>query len=155
MISKQQLLAGLAGAVVTVGLGAGAITFAATGTTPANIAASFTGKHMPGVGGTVTAVSGNTITVTGRDGKTYTIDAGSATITKDETVTVADIKVGDTVGAMGTVNGTSITATIIHDGKMPMGPGGHGMGMMGHGRPNDNDADDAATAPTAMPTTTQ
>lgn len=140
MISKQQLLAGLAGAVVTIGLGAGAVTFAQTGTLGAK-----PGMHMPGIGGTVSAVNGNTITVTGRDGKTYSVDAGSATITKDETVTVSDIKVGDTVGAMGTVNGTAVTATVIHDGKMPMGPGRHGWG--GHGRPNDNDADDASSTP--------
>ncbi len=91
---------------------------------------------MPGVGGTVTAVSGNTVTVTGKDGKTYTIDAGSAAITKDETVSVSDIAVGDTVMADGTLSGATLTATSLHDGKMPAGGfGGRGMGgaMMGRG----------------------
>ena len=135
-LSKQQLLAAAAGAVVTLGLGAGAITFAATGTSPV---AAITGSvkttmHAPGVGGTVTAVSGNTITVTGADGKTYTIDATSAAITKDETVTVSSIAVGDTVMADGTVSGTSVTATAIHDGKMPAGGAGFG-GDRGTGGP--------------------
>ena len=106
---------------------------------------------MPGVGGTVTAVSGNTVTVTGRDGKSYSIDAGSATITKDETVTVSSVAVGDTVMVKGTFNGTTLIATNLHDGKMPMG----GKGFGGHGRPNDNDADDATIAPTTTPITTQ
>ena len=134
--TKQQLLAAAAGAVVTLGLGAGAVTFAATGTSPAAITGAVKTMHAPGVGGTVTAVSGNTITVTGKDGKTYTIDATSAAITKDETVTVSSIAVGDTVMANGTVSGTSVTATAIHDGKMPAGGadfGGRGMGGSGQG----------------------
>jgi hypothetical protein len=137
MLSKQQLAAAAAGAVLTLGLGAGAITFAATGTTPTSAVAAITGnaKHMPGVGGTVTAVNGNTVTVTGADGKTYTIDASAAAITKDETATVSNIAVGDTVMADGTVSGTSVAATSIHDGKAPMGGGfgGRGMGGMGRG----------------------
>jgi hypothetical protein len=133
--TKQQLLAAAAGAVVTLGLGAGAVTFAATGTSPvAALTGTVKTMHAPGVGGTVTAVSGNTITVTGADGKTYTIDATSAAITKDETVTVSSVAVGDTIMANGTVNGTSVTATAIHDGKMPAGGAGFGRdmgGMMG------------------------
>ena len=140
-INKQQLLAAAAGAVVTLGLGAGALTFADTpGTTTGTASTATQAMRAPGVGGTVTAVSGNTITVTGKDGKTYTIDAASAAITKDETVSVGSIAVGDTIMADGTVSGTSVTATSIHDGKMPAGgmggfggrgPGGPGMG--GHG----------------------
>jgi hypothetical protein len=138
MLSKQQLIAGAAGAVLTLGLGAGAITFAATGTTPTSAVAAITSgmRKQPGVGGTVTAVNGNTVTVTGADGKTYTIDASAATVTKDETVSVSNIAVGDTVMANGTVNGTSVTATAIHDGKMSGGFGGRGMwgpGGMGRG----------------------
>jgi hypothetical protein len=134
MLSKQQLMAAAAGAVVALGLGAGAVTFAQTVTTPASTNASSTPQmHMPNVGGTVTAVSGSTVTVTGKDGKTYTIDAGSAAITKDETVTVSDIAVGDTVMADGTLSGTTLTATSLHDGKMEGGMGG-GFGGRGMGR---------------------
>lgn len=81
--------------------------------------------------GTVTAVSGNTITVTGKNGTTYTVDAGSAAITKNMTVTAADIKVGDTLMAQGTLTGTSVAATVIHDGVPPSGMSHMGMGF-GH-----------------------
>ncbi|HVW71892.1 MAG TPA: DUF5666 domain-containing protein, partial [Candidatus Paceibacterota bacterium] len=43
------------------------------------------GRH-PGVHGKVTAVNGSTITVTGDDGKTYTVDASGAAATKIETI---------------------------------------------------------------------
>ncbi len=133
--TKQQLLAAAAGVAVTIGLGAGALTFAATTPTTTGTVAPAV-AHMPGVGGTVTAVNGNTVTVTGMDGKTYTINAGSATITKDETVAVSAIAVGDTVMAGGTLSGTTLTATSLHDGKMPAGGGGfggRGPGGMGRG----------------------
>ena len=132
-INKQKLLAGAAGAVLTLGLGAGALAFADTPAASTNTSQQAP-VHQPGVGGTVTAVSGNTITVTGKDGTSYTIDASAAAITKDETVAVADVAVGDTVMAQGTVSGTSVTATNIHDGKMPAGGfGGRGPGGMGRG----------------------
>jgi hypothetical protein len=134
MLSKKHLMSAAAGAVAMASLGLGAVAFADTAATSG--ASQLGEMHRPGVGGTVTAVSGNTITVTGMDGKTYTIDASGAAITKDMTVGVSDIKVGDTIGAQGTVNGTSVTATNIHDGKMPMMGGkgfGHGRGHGIHG----------------------
>jgi hypothetical protein len=94
----------------------------------------------PGVFGTVSSVSGTTITVTskfphGKDQNTdsstetvYTVDTSNATVTKDgASSSVADIVVGDMVMVEGTVNGTAVTATAVHDG-MNMGdrkPGGH------------------------------
>lgn len=69
-----------------------------------------------GVQGTVSAVSGSTITVTGKDGQTYTVNAGSATVQHMVTGSLSDITVGDTIGVQGTVSGTSITATTIMDG---------------------------------------
>ena len=75
----------------------------------------------PGVMGTVTAVNGSTVRVTGKDGKTYTIDASNSTVGKFETINVSGISVGDTVGVQGTVNGTSLTAKNIMDG-MPTPP---------------------------------
>lgn len=77
-----------------------------------------------GVQGTVRSVIGSTITVTGTDGKTYTVNAGSTTVTKMQTIDVASIAVGDTVGVQGTVNGTSITAKHIMDGQFPRQNGG-------------------------------
>lgn len=79
----------------------------------------------PGVVGTVSAVSGTTLTVTSKGlGKsttatatTYTVDASNATVTKAGAASSASaIAVGDTVMVQGTVSGTSVTATSIRDG---------------------------------------
>ena len=69
-----------------------------------------------GVTGIVTAVNGSTVTITGKDGKTYTVDATNSTVGKFQTITVSGIQVGDSVGVQGTVNGTSVTAKNIMDG---------------------------------------
>ena len=74
------------------------------------------GGRGRGVMGTVSAVSGNTITVTGKDGTTYTVDATSANVEKMVTESVSDIAVGDTVGVEGTVSGSNVTAKHIMDG---------------------------------------
>lgn len=92
------------------------------------------GAMRPAVFGTVSAVSGDIITVTGRQGFastspsiTYTVDATNATVRKDNaTSTVSAIAVGDTVAVQGTVSGTNVTATSIRDGVM-RGPGSPGM----------------------------
>lgn len=68
-----------------------------------------------GVRGEVTAVNGSTITVTGKDGKAYTVNAGSATVQRMTEGSLADITVGDTIGVQGTVSGTSVEATTIMD----------------------------------------
>ena len=83
----------------------------------------------PGIFGTVSSVSGNTITVSGKQGlglalgatnttlTTFTVDATNAKITKNNTAgTIASIVVGDTVSVQGTVNGTNVVATMIRDG---------------------------------------
>ncbi len=69
------------------------------------------------VAGSVTAVSGNTITVKGNDGAVYSVNAASAKFfDKSETsATISDVKVGDKVQVFGTVSGTSVTAEMIHD----------------------------------------
>ncbi len=92
--------------------------------------------RMSGVFGTVTAVSGDTITVQSKSWQkpasgstmptattvTYTVDATNATVTKaDAASSISAIAVGDTIMVQGTVSGTSVTATKINDGiKMPM-----------------------------------
>lgn len=95
------------------------------------------GMHgkIPGIFGTVAAISGNTITVTGMTrpnsttaAVTYTVDAANAKVTKNGIAsTVSGIVVGDTVMVQGTVNGANVTATAIRDG------------MMGRGQKSDND----------------
>ena len=82
-----------------------------------------------GVFGTVSAISGNTLSVAGRAGfnqtstaLTYTVDASNATVIKNgATSTVAAIAVGDTLMARGTVSGTNVTATLIRDGQFGRG----------------------------------
>ena len=73
------------------------------------------GRMGHGVTGTVTAVSGSTITVTGKDGKSYTVNASAAQVSKMVTESLSDIVVGDTIGVQGEVSGTSITANHIMD----------------------------------------
>ena len=93
--------------------------------------------QMPGVFGTVSAISGDTLTVTSKGfGKsttatTYTVDATNATVTKSNaTSSLSAVAVGDMVMVQGTVSGSSVTATSIRDGIGMMGNrGGMGPGM--------------------------
>lgn len=79
-------------------------------------------EHMPGTIGRVTAVSGTTLTVSVKKWKdnasiVYTVDASSATVEKAGTAsTLSSVAVGDNVIIEGTITGTSIVATKIHDG---------------------------------------
>lgn len=128
-MNKRYIASLVAGSLLTVAAGSGALALADT--SPTLEAASTLAQHMDmGAAGTVTAVNGNTITITGKDGTTYTVEAGAAAITKDMTASLTDIKVGDTIMAQGSTSGTTVTATAIHDGKMPEG-GMHGRGGMG------------------------
>ncbi len=87
------------------------------------------GTMRPGVIGTVSAVSGNTITVSGRTGfgtstpvTTFTIDASKATVMKNNaTGSIANIAIGDTLYVQGTVSGSNVIATMIRDGVMMRG----------------------------------
>ena len=92
-----------------------------------------------GVIGSVTAVSGNMITVQSKwpaphaasqTPTTYTVDASNATVTKNgASSTVSAISTGDMVIARGTVSGTNVAATAIIDGMMPNSrPGMRGPG---------------------------
>lgn len=69
-----------------------------------------------GTKGTVLSVSGTTITLTGSDGQTYTVDASAAQIGKVTAISIGDVKVGDTLNVMGEVSGTTVTAKHIMDG---------------------------------------
>lgn len=103
----------------------------------------------PVVVGTVSSVSGNTITVSGRKGfgtstaaVVYTVDATNAKIMKgNATSTVSSISVGDVIIVQGTLSGTSVTATVIRDGMMPGKRGDNengrpGLGLItGNGQP--------------------
>jgi hypothetical protein len=114
----------LVGSLLVVGT-----TFAATTTpTPGAGRGMMGGARIPGVFGTVSAINGNTLTVTSKGfgqnvtATTYTVDATNATVTKnDATSSVSGIVVGDNVSVQGTVSGTNVTATSIRDGMMGQG----------------------------------
>jgi hypothetical protein len=146
LLGSLGLIAGVAGtmAVATYAAAPQATVTAATTQTQAP------GQHghgqftPPAASGNVTAVSGNTITLTDKkSGTTYTVDATNATVNKftagtngakgtQATITVSQIAVGDNITVQGTVSGANITATKIEDGMM-MGFGGRGHGPMGMG----------------------
>lgn len=87
------------------------------------------GMAHPAIVGTVTAINGTTLTVSGRVGfatttplATYTVDASKAAVTKNRaTDTLSSIAVGDTVIVQGTVSGSTVAATMIRDGAFPNG----------------------------------
>jgi hypothetical protein len=105
---------------------------------------------LPHLGGQVTAVNGSSITVTGRDGTTGTIQvSGSTTYTVNGNgASLADVKVGMFLMAEGTLNTDgSLAATNVHAGDQGFGGrGGHGPGD------NDGDGPDASAAPSATST---
>jgi hypothetical protein len=84
-------------------------------------------NHAPlGGDGNITAINGNTITMTeeaNEGGASYTVDASNAAIMNNGSPgTISDLKAGDKVFVQGTVSGTNVAATSISLGK------GKGMG---------------------------
>jgi hypothetical protein len=104
-----------------------------------------------GVFGSVTAISGTTLTVASKGfganaaATTYTVDASGATVKKAGAAsTFSAIAVGDTVMVQGTVSGTSVTATAVNDnpargartaGTMPAGAVAPTPAITGNGQP--------------------
>lgn len=89
---------------------------------------SFMGRNI--FSGSVTAINGSLLTISGRDKTSYTLDASAATITKGRpnastTLGIADIKVGDRLTAVGSLNGSSVSATSIFDAGQFQWKGGH------------------------------
>jgi len=110
---------------------------------------------LPNVGGQVSAVASNTITVTQRDGTSATIHVDSATTYQVEgvtTATLSDIKVGNFVMAQGTLRTDgSLDASLVASGfRGGPGGGGHGHGM----GPDDWNNGDAAPSASPSATTT-
>ena len=142
MQNKKIILPLFAVALLGGAATAGIVSLASAQTTTASTSSTSASDHMGrGVAGTITAVNGDTITLTGKDGTTYTVNAASAKISKTSTIDVTGLSVGDTLMVGGTVNGSSVTATNIMDGAMPTGGmggdrgpggfGGKGPGVMG------------------------
>ncbi len=107
---------------------------------------------LPRVGGTVTAVSGSTVTVDQPDGTSATIKVTADTayrVSGTAGAALSDIKVGMALVAEGTTNSDgSLTATAVRAGD----PGAMGPGRHGHGPGNwdgDGTTPDSTTAPDA------
>ena len=82
----------------------------------ASSTAPFIGNGQPVVAGSVSTISGTTLTVTTAAGTTYTVDASSAKIIQGaSTIALSNIVVGNNVIIQGTINGTSVTATTVID----------------------------------------
>ncbi len=82
--------------------------------------ASSTASHAhhagtPDVHGTITAISGTTLTVTttAKTPVVYTVDASNAMVLGQKGATLADLTTGQKVSVEGTVSGTSVTAQEI------------------------------------------
>ncbi len=108
---------------------------------------------QPHVGGSVTAVSGTTITVTQRDGTTATIKVTSGTtyqVGRTDGKALTDIKVGMLAGAVGTLNSDgSLTASAVH-AVDPASLPGFG-GRHDHRGPGANGPWGGSTSPVAPP----
>lgn len=102
----------------------------------------------PMVFGTVASINGTTISLTGKNNTTYSVDATNAKVMKGfgTVAQVSDIKVGDSLMVNGTINGTSVTATMIMDGQPPK-PGVRGpKGPLGANRFMGNGSMGSVTA---------
>lgn len=81
---------------------------------------AFMGNGQPLVAGKISAVSGNTLTLTTGNNVVYTVDATNAKIVSGKNSAVlSSITSGDAVMIQGTVNGSTVTATTIIERLMP------------------------------------
>ncbi len=80
-------------------------------------------KSSRAIEGTVSSVSGSTLSIIGTDNLTYTIDASA--------VSLANINSGDHVRVEGVVNGTVVNASIILEGNFTKGRSKLGQGVAG------------------------
>ncbi len=86
------------------------------------------GNGDPVIGGTVSALTGSTLTVTAKAGQTYTVDASAATVVKRgvPNAVLSNVSVGDAVVVQGTVNGTAVKASSVLDQGTPPSAGSAG-----------------------------
>jgi hypothetical protein len=114
---------------------------------------------LPVVGGQVTAVGADSITVDQKGGGSATIHVGAGTtydVDGNASAKLSDITVGSFVVAEGTQRADgSLDASTVHAGtRIKAGPDGLGpMGPMFRGGPWDNDQDHSGATPSASPST--
>ena len=115
------------------GAGAARTTTTASGAAGAAVGAGAGGPGGAGGGlvGQVTAVSGNTLTVTDASGNAVKVNiAAQAVITRTSTATAADIKTGDYVTVQGPTgaDGATTANRIVDSGSTPPAGGRPGAG---------------------------
>lgn len=98
----------------------------------------FPGGRGQGVAGTVAAIDGNTISLTLNDGSTVKVSLAADGVVRHQVDgTLADLKVGERVVAIGQRSGDSVTASAIQAGGFGGAPGERGAPpAQGGGRPN-------------------
>lgn len=81
------------------------------------------GDGNPVVAGVVSAISGNTVSITASNSIVYSVDATNAKVQVKGVAssTVSNIAVGDKVVAQGVITGNSVVATSIFDQGQPSG----------------------------------
>lgn len=91
--------------------------------------------QVPHLEGQVTAVSGTSITISGRDGTTYTVDASNADYVNADgsAASASAVKSGVSITAEGTLSSDGKTLTALRIVVMPAGQGSGGFGP--HGGP--------------------
>ncbi len=78
-----------------------------------------------GLSGTIASVDGSSVSLTLNDGSTAKVSlAADGVVRHQVNGTLADLKVGDRVVAIGTQNGDTFAATALQIGGGPGGPGG-------------------------------
>ncbi len=99
--------------------------------------------------GEVTAIKDTDITIKRMDGvaQTVSVDENTSFKKRGDSITLADIQVGDRVTAQGALKGTTFVATAVNIGRAG-GPGGEGRGLGGPGAGGPPPAA-AGTAPAA------
>ena len=125
---------------VSSGAASAATTQAPTGTThPGGPSGGPFGHFKSTTSGRVTALSGSTLTLTGRGGETKTVTFTASTDFRTPTGTSSstDLAVGDLVAVRGTteVGGDVVAAIVLNAGKAPAGAGPGRSGAGGHASP--------------------
>jgi precorrin-6B methylase 2 len=83
------------------------------------------GNGQPVIAGTISVISGSTLTVTNKSNVTYSVDTSNAKILAGQTVaTLSSLKIGDAVVIQGAINGTSVTASTVIDQATPTSDNG-------------------------------
>jgi hypothetical protein len=96
-------------------------------TSPRNVPSPIQGNGQPVVAGTISGMSGSTLTVSTKSNVTYTVDASNAKVIQgNSTVSLSSVSVGDSVIIQGTVNSTAVTASSVIDQKAPSQTGTNG-----------------------------